>query len=224
MKTKMSEIAVGFARLLDRRLDANVRTTEDSIRYTLFAALLCSGIPPERIVLEDEHPQIERAKIDMVILNADASCEVAIEFKYDRANPGGTGQPMTQKAGMIFGDLSRLLKLPLVATRYFVYVTDEGLARYLASPRNGFAAFFNLSTGSELRLDKAFFAGRSRTFLESMDRWPMPATVKSVINRGLPRNHHLRIYEIRNVPTGEPSVSRKLPSCREGQKTEAYKS
>ena len=193
----MSKVAMDFARLLERRLNANVRTTEDSIRYTLFAAVLRSGIRPERIVLEDEHPHIKRAKIDMVILNADSSCEVAIEFKYDRANPGGTGQPMTQKAGMIFWDLARLLKLRLVAARYFVYVTDEGLARYLASPRNRLADFFNLSNGSELKLDKGFFAGRSRTFLESMGGRPVLATVKCVISRDLPRNHHLRIYEVK---------------------------
>lgn len=194
----MSEMAVDFSCLLEQRLDARVFTTEDSIRYTFFAVLLRSGIRPERIILEDKHPYIKQAKVDTVILSADySSREIAMEFKYDRANPSGTGQPMTQQAGMIFLDLARLLKLRSVAARYFVYVTDEGLARYLASPRNRFSDFFDLSSGSELKLDKGFFSGRSRTFRESMGGRPVLATVKCMISRDLPRNHHLRIYEVK---------------------------
>lgn len=98
---------------------------------------------------------------------------MAMESKYDRRNPGGTNQPMPQKAGSAFADLARLLLfLPCEPCgRYFVYRTDGELARYLDNPRNGLQAFFSLRQDRRLTIDSQFFAGRSAPFLHSCLPW-----------------------------------------------------
>lgn len=190
-----------FRELLRRRFEANVFTTEDSVRYTFFAALLRDGLLPEQVILEFPHPLIQRARIDTVIVDGHGAPAMAIEFKYDRRNPGGTNQPMPQKAGSAFADLARLLLFPPPCERYFVYLTDGELARYLDNPRNGLQTFFSLRQDQRRTIDSQFFAGRSATFLHSMGEWPRATcTLRGVINEDLPQNHHLRVYEI------EPTV------------------
>jgi hypothetical protein len=153
-----------FLGLLEKRLTFGVLTTEDSIRYTFFAALLHHDIQPEQVVLEYPHPTISGARIDAVILSNSGEPVTAVEFKYDRANPGGSPQPLPQKAGSAFADLRRLALLPFVPERYFIYVMDRELARYLASPRNGLHNVFDLAKGGTISLDQDYFVNRSSTF------------------------------------------------------------
>ena len=185
-----------FAKLLSQRLDLRVATTEDSIRYTFFAALLTSGLEPYRVVLEFPHLEIKGARVDTVILDEKFEPSTAIEFKYDRRNPGGTNQPLPLKAGSAFADLGRLAKLPESQTRLFVHVMDGELSRYLASPRNGLNALFNLREGSELIIDAAFLNGRSPTFMGRIGTWPNGIRVRCLTSLDLPNEHFLRIYQI----------------------------
>ena len=62
----MDEIFKRFVELLDRRFSQRVTVTEDSIRYTMFAAMLESGMQPEDVVLEYPHPAIPRATITTI--------------------------------------------------------------------------------------------------------------------------------------------------------------
>ena len=79
-----------FAKLLSERLVAKVATTEDSIRYTFFYALLSSGgYIHTDVIIENQHPVIEGGEIDVLISPRDGSPSIAFEFKYDRAIPGG---------------------------------------------------------------------------------------------------------------------------------------
>ena len=170
--------------LLDRRLTLDVFTTEDSIRYTFFAALLDQGTPAEQVVLEWPHPMIPGARIDTVVTDDGGQPVAAIEFKYDRAGPGAASQPRPQKAGAAFADLRRLAVLAVPHERYFVYATDRELARYLASPRNGLHEVFQLDVGAQLEVDAGYFVGRSATFLGALGEWPgkvRPEGVASVL-------------------------------------------
>ena len=54
----MKPIFTDFAGLLETRLRRDVPTTEDSVRYTLFASLLRNDVEPHSIVLEYSHPEI----------------------------------------------------------------------------------------------------------------------------------------------------------------------
>jgi len=126
-----------FVQFLEQRLRLGTCSSEDSLRYSFFAALLRHGVKQERVILEYVHPGIKGAKIDTMIMGEDRRPIAAIEFKYDRSNPSKTTQPLPQKAGALFHDFVRLLKLRERLERYLVYVTDAELANYLSSPRNG---------------------------------------------------------------------------------------
>jgi hypothetical protein len=60
-----------FVTLLRRRLAGTVVTTEDSVRYTCFAALMRQGFEPEKIILEHPVPASGRERLDSVILGVD---------------------------------------------------------------------------------------------------------------------------------------------------------
>ena len=84
----MQDIFAEFAQLLRKRFGQGVHTTEDSIRYTFFAALLAkSDLEAQDVVLEYPHPQIPGAKVD-TLLTSDRGAPVVIEFKYDRRRVG----------------------------------------------------------------------------------------------------------------------------------------
>lgn len=187
-----------FVELLETRLRLGTCSSEDCVRYTFFAALLQHGVGQERVVLEWVHPRIPGGKIDTVVLGENLKPVVAVEFKYDRANPGGKNQPLPQKAGALFRDFVRLLQLGGDLSRYLVYVTDAELARYLSNPRNGLAELFTLDQGAAWHITRRFFEGRSATFLRGMGEWPGDATVHCVLRRALPAEHHLRVYEVRS--------------------------
>lgn len=196
MTELMRRTSSDFVKLLWQRLGAGVYTTEDSIRFTFFAALLQNGVRPEQVVLEFPHPVMRGARVDAVILDAQGEPGSAVEFKYDRTTPGGSNQPKPQKAGSVFADLARLLRFAPLASRSLVYVTDKEIARYLAAPANGLASVFQLRDGDSVQVGPDFFIGRSQTFLRSMGQWPRAAMLWSVACCEMPREHYLRIYHV----------------------------
>jgi hypothetical protein len=157
------------------------------------------GVTAEQVVLEYPHPAIQGARIDTIIVDASNHPNTAIEFKYDRANPGGTNQPMPQKAGAAFADLKRLSLVPLFAERIFVYVTDRELARYLSSPRNGLHEVFELGVGQSLELSVDYFVGRSATFHGRLGEWPGEIRLENLLSRELPNDHFLWIYAVDQI-------------------------
>ncbi|WP_343709731.1 hypothetical protein [Mycobacterium sp.] len=185
-----------FLELLGKRLDSGVLTTEDSIRYTFFAALLRHGIQPEQVVLEHRHKTVSRARIDTAVFDNSGKPAAAVEFKYDRANPGGSSQPLPQKAGAAFADLRRLALLPDFPERYFIYVMDRELARYLASPRNGLYQVFGLAACASITLAEDYFSDRPMTFRKRLGEWPGEVVLECVGAQDLPREHCVRIYAI----------------------------
>ena len=68
-------------------------------------------VPPERVVLEYPHPNILGAKIDTVVVGEDHKMRIAAEFKFERGNPSEINHPRTRKAGAVFADFVRLLRL-----------------------------------------------------------------------------------------------------------------
>src|SRR5437899_2686070 len=128
----MENVIAAFADLLRIRFETGVLTTEDSIRYTFFAALLAeTALKPNDIVLEYPHPQIHGAKIDTFIPSYNGK-PVAIEFKYDRLIPSGAAIPRPQNAGELFKDIWRLMQFAPVteANRILVFCTDAIMIKY----------------------------------------------------------------------------------------------
>lgn len=187
---QLDSVFRAFADLLHRRFAAGAYTTEDSARYTFFAALIGAGVLPEQTILEYAHPTIPGARVDTVILDGDLPI-VAIEFKYDRAIPSGRSLPLTQKDGAVFADLVRLLAWPGAMDRYLIYLADKppGASSTLAT-------VFGSAPGQSHYLDARSFAARPPTFHGAMGTWPTPALLTTIVSETMPRGHHLRVYRV----------------------------
>jgi hypothetical protein len=188
-----------FGNLLEVRLSKGVYTTEDSVRYTLFVAILrTASLTPEEIVLEHPHPTIQRAQVDTWILPTAKRQGVAIEFKYDREIPSALNGPRTQKAGKVFHDIYRLGQVSREMRRIFVYLASSEMSTYFLNKSNGLSGFFSLPEGQSLHIDESYLQGKSTTFVQACG--PVPGvTVKLVFSRSLPRHHELRMFEILDV-------------------------
>jgi len=185
-----------FADLLRIRFEKAVPTTEDSIRYTFFAALLRSGLQPHEIVLEHRHDAIGRAEIDTFIPGIGAGPAVAIEFKYDRGTPSGRNQPRTMKAGAVVSDMSRLRQVRSEWLRYFIYVTDQEMAFYWRNERNRLSQIFSLRPSESLDLRGELLEEMPATFRAKLKRWSGPLRLVNVCNENLPRSNYLRMFEV----------------------------
>ena len=189
-----------FATQLDERLTTGVLTTEDSVRYTFFYALLLSEVCEHTdVILEAPHPALQRAEIDTFITGSANLPSTALEFKYHRMIPSGAHQPRPMKAGGVFNDIFRLSHTPnQVATeRYLVYLTDSEMASYFRNPRNGLDAFFGLSGGQSMAVTPGFLAARSKTFQNEVKNSQTECTVVGLFKRDMSKDHTLRIFGIR---------------------------
>ena len=193
----MNDVLERFSKLLETRLGKRVFTTEDSVRYTFFAALLdVTNLKPEQVILEYSHPAIDGAKVDTWIQELLGET-VAIEFKYDRKIPSGKNSPKPQKAGKLFHDLYRLLVIdghdPI--RKIFVYLTSEEMAKYMRKSKNGLNDFFSLKQGEELEIKVDFFTNKAPTLQKAAS--PLfNAKLVSLWNQSLPKDHELRVYEV----------------------------
>jgi hypothetical protein len=192
----MNRVFEEFGRLLDERFSRDVVTTEDSVRYTFFAALLNAEVTPDQVVLEYPHPAIDRAKID-TWLPAFNNESIAVEFKYDRDPPGGKNQPKTQKAGYVFKDFRRQeLVAKKVGTRaFFVYVTSEEMAVYFRNSNNGHSNLWNLENGQHIVVDEQYLSDKPKTFLNVLGGM-FKAQIEGVYHRDLSGGNYIRAYEV----------------------------
>ena len=178
-------------------MELKVPTTEDSIRYTFFAALIASGeIEPHEVLLEVPHPKIRRAKIDTVLPSLSGR-PIAIEFKYDREIPSSSAVPKPQNAGELFKDFSRLA---LYTTnpepeRLLVYCTDHVMVKYFQNIVNGHTAFFSLALRERLMVDDAYIASKPAAFQKALGT-ELLVELECVWSESLPNHHELRIYNV----------------------------
>ena len=189
----MKPIFVNFARLLKTRLVRTVPTTEDSVRYTLFASLLRYNVEPNGVILEFPHPAIPRAKIDTWLPDFQGRA-VAIEFKCDRGPPGRRNSPTTQKTGALFADFRRLQLLSHLATTYLVYVTTNDMDAYFIVRRHGHRELYELSPGNSLEVGKSYFADKPPTFL-GVAGGSFEASITVVLGRRF-AGHYLKVYNV----------------------------
>lgn len=200
MKSKfdkqITEVFCCFSEFLSVRFGKGVLTTEDSIRYTFFAALLNAGLKPEEIILEAPHPVIEKAKIDTYVPSF-AREKLAIEFKYNRELSSTFNRPRPHQAGAIFNDVGRLASIPPseATKRILIYVTDHEMAKYMSNPNNGLREFYLLLPGHTLNVGAEFVRTKSRTFQNAITV-DLGATLISLHSEDLAGEHHLRIYEV----------------------------
>ena len=197
----MKEIFQVFSALIDERLSTKVFTTEDSVRYTFFLALLESGFCKHTdILLEMPHPSIPKAEVDLFISAGDNRPATAFEFKFDRPIPSEKNSPRTQKAGAVFKDLFRLARVPAAkaSQRYFIYLAASEMADYFRNPDNRLAPIFGLPEGKTYTLPAGFVNGFADTFQRVAGEWATPCSLLSVYSQNLSHQHALRIYLVQD--------------------------
>jgi hypothetical protein len=188
-----------FSSLLNERLRLGVYTTEDSIRYTFYSALLSStDLKPSDLILEHPHPVIEGAEIDTVVIGSNGRPPMAIEFKYDRCNPGGRPQNRTQRAAAVMADIFRLFKVPvsLATVKYFVYITDSEMAGYFRNPTNRLHEFFELAGTAPFFIGSSRFHSFSATFTARIAPLLSECSVLSSHSAALAKDHCVRVFQV----------------------------
>jgi hypothetical protein len=201
-----------FGDLLRERLSLGILTTEDTIRYTLYAALTASGgLKHSDLILEYPHPALPRAKVDTVVTAGVGREAAAFEFKYDRANPGGSNQNRTQRAAKALIDLFRLVRVPedVAAAKYFVYVTDREMAAYFRNPVNRLHELFELAEGAQHALGRDGFQGYARTLTTLVGPFTSECIVERVFaDDELPGDHCVRIFRVVAPQASDQAISR----------------
>ncbi|MDX6531697.1 MAG: hypothetical protein QOH41_3987 [Blastocatellia bacterium] len=185
-----------FSDLLNERFRRDVYTTEDSIRYTFYAALLSTTeLEPIDLILEHNHPGIQGAQIDTVITGSNG---IAVEFKYDRGNPGGSNQNRTLRAAAVMADIFRLVKVPssLATEKYFIYITDSEMARYFRNPTNRLQEFFELTGTAQFSITSSRFQSSSPTFTTRIAPLVCDCAVVSVYSADLAGGHCFRAFQV----------------------------
>lgn len=186
-----------FTELLRTRLEADVFTTEDSIRYTFYFAFCAkTGIQPHEIVLEFPHPQIRRAQVDTYVPRF-RGASLAVEFKYDRQIPSGQAIPKPQNAGELFKDMYRLARFhpDHPVRRLLVYIADPLMVVYFRNPANGHSRFFSLPQGESMSVQREYLRGKANTFVNSLGAEP-DFKLACVWRAGLPKGNELRVLEV----------------------------
>ncbi|KAA8787112.1 hypothetical protein ABIE27_003360 [Paenibacillus sp. 4624] len=160
----MDYIIEKFSSLLNERLLYNdIRTTEDTIRYTFFASLiLTEHIKPHEIILEYPHPGIINKEVDAYIPSVKEKQGIIVEIKYDSNTLALTNSSRTMKAGKIVNDLFRLAHFNIDphAKKWMIYVTDEEMNGYFSNIKNGLNDFYSLSLRERLKIDKATYLAK----------------------------------------------------------------
>lgn len=195
--TAIDRIIEHFADLLRTRLTKGTVTTEDSVRYTFFAALLEAGhVRPEDVILEYAHPAIQRAMIDTWVTSLDGET-VAVEFKYHRELPGGKNLPRPMNAGQLFHDLKRLSLIDQTGGVHtlFVYLTNPEMAKYFSNDRNGLVDFFTLEPGQDLKIDLEYFGTKAASFVKSAGG-AFDTDIRGLFSCDMPNDHVLKVYKV----------------------------
>ena len=196
----LHQVLQGFEALIRARLEKGVFTTEDSVRYTFFSALLdTTGLRPEHVILEFPHPGIPRAKIDTWIPDLDGRT-MAFEFKYDREIPSDRNSPRTQKAGKVFNDIHRLeiISQSTDADCVFVYLASGEMSGYMSNPQNGISDFFLLHPATSMNIDAEFLNSKATTFRGAVGG-EFAARLTCLHSASLPKEHELRVYRVQPV-------------------------
>lgn len=186
-----------FSNLLEERFKKSVYTTEDSVRYTLFHCLTrYLDLNPSDIILEQAHPLIPRAEVDMHILAGNGVPEMYFEFKYDRVGPCEKNAPRPQKAGKVFADIFRLALISSDSKRYFVYITDGEMAAYFMNTQNRLSDFFNLRLNDHLMVNSDYVENHCDTFVKSSGNNVESCKIKCTLGKKVREDIWVRIYEI----------------------------
>ena len=188
---KLEKILEDFASLLSERFSLKKMTNEDMIRYLFFYALNQNGISHNNIVLEYDHSDGSKKKIDTLIENFEGT-SIVLEFKFYRRERNDNS---TKNIGEIFRDFLKLEKLTTDARKLFVYVTDPMMEYYFQNRKDGLLKWYKLMLGEIIEIDKKEFVEFEKYIEEGVGE-PVNVRIKSIMNKEIDRKYTLKVFEL----------------------------
>jgi hypothetical protein len=188
-----------FSNLINERILDGAHMSEDNVRYSYFLSANQVGkINHTDIYLEYPHPNLPGKEIDSYIIGDSYPKGVAIEFKYDRSNPGGTNQNRTQRAGSFLADLFRLNLVPTSTAeeKYFVYLTDKEMASYFLNPQNKLSRLYNLNYEQDYLLDIDLVNSLAKSASNQVKNLVSPCRIQGFFKKDLVQGHQLRVLSV----------------------------
>ena len=187
----MDTILTDFADLLETRVGHEVPTTEDSVRYTLFAAMLRNKVGPHEVVQEFCHPLLGGGKRVDTWMPDFRGQAVAMEFKHHPDPRSGTQLDVTNKAGEVFEDLRRLQLLSDDAVCYLVYVAGKKMDGHFGNQHED---LHGLARGESFKIGRSYIDDQQPSFKSKVDG-VFEAAVTAVVNQCL-LDHNLRVWRV----------------------------
>lgn len=191
-----------FSKLINERLLDGAHMSEDNVRYAYYLSVNQVGnIFHTEVFLEYPHPKLPGKEIDSFIKGDFYPKGIAIEFKYDRANPGGTNQNRTQRAGSFLADLFRLNKIPnsTAEDKYFAYLTDKEMASYFLNPQNKLSGLYNIQQNKDYQLDADLVNSLAKSASNQVRTLVSPCHIRGFFKKDLERGHQLRVFSVHNA-------------------------
>jgi len=127
-----------FAREMGVRLSARTYTTEDTIRYYFWHALIRHGADLHAMVPEKPHPHPSMARKEVDLwLSAAPFGPAWLEVKYNRPPSGMGDMPRTMKYGALLADFFKLSMIEDASLKIVFFVSTPEMVHYLKNNAPG---------------------------------------------------------------------------------------
>jgi hypothetical protein len=178
-----------------------VYTSEDSVRYSFFSALLQEAYArPEEIVLD--YPLLDpQGTLEMYIGPSPNRPVMMADFRYSRPVPARDDRPRLLFAAQVLGDLARLAGIGLrSADRLLVLLLTRETITYLKHPSRGLCCLCWLHTGEECVLGRDGISPSQTALRRAVPRAFPGLNAEMLVAADLPRDHQIRV--VRATPVG----------------------
>jgi hypothetical protein len=195
MDMSLPSVFSRYAEYLNQRIEHGQTLSEDTLRYSFFAAIIkASDVPQHDILLEHPHPALATKRIDTYVQAVGQRLAHYFEFKYHKKTAATANKP--QRAGGLFNDFCRLSHLAGESANCFVvYITDRDMAGYFPNNISSYPGFWNGPLGSDFFFNQAFYDGTSESFKSKCTPF-VPTYVRFAFLSALHAGHHLRIFQV----------------------------
>ena len=148
--------------------------SEDTIRYMMFHALTTAEeISPLNVYLEYPHPEVpnkDYAKLDTFVAPMRNRPSLAFEMKFQK-KIGNNDIPKPNNAGAVFADIFKLALFRKGSgniKRYFVYVADNHMIKYLCNPK--YEPFIRLQENMGFKIASEYLNKKPKTFIKQLKK------------------------------------------------------
>ena len=181
-----------FEEYLINRISSGQHLTEDSVRYSFFAALINQKFCKQAdVILEIPHPKITNAEIDSLIKLP--KLNIFLEFKYHRKTRSNSPKP--DKAGSLFKDFNRLSLLEQDGLKYVIYFTDYEMAAYFKKHQSQYGEFWLYKEKESFEFNDQYLLNTNKTFRKACGE-SKNCRVETIYTSKFKTAHEIRIFQI----------------------------